>query len=108
MVTILLVFLMGITVPVLATAVTWYVHWRSPEEGKRLFNVGANTQGGRWKGEEPIVFSGRPADFAQWRFSMDEALAAARVPPTEEVSYAVSFLCLLRCPSCQEMHGDVL
>ena len=83
---------MGITVPVLAAAVAWYVHWRSREEGTRLFTVGANTQGGRWKGKEPIVFSGRPADFAEWRFSMDEALAVARVPPTEEVSYAVSFL----------------
>ena len=96
MVTISLVFLMGITVPVLASAVAWYVHWRSREEGTRLFTVGANTQGSRgrwnWKGKEPIVFSGRPADFAEWRFSMDEALAVARVPPTEEVSYAVSFL----------------
>ena len=92
MVTILIVFLMGITVPVLAAAVAWYVHRRSQEEGTRFFNVGANTQGGRWKGKEPIVFSGRPADFAEWRFSMDEALAVARVPPTEEVSYAVSFL----------------
>ena len=92
MVTILIVFLMGITVPVLAAAVAWYVHRRSHEEGTRFFNVGANTQGGRWKGKEPIVFSGRPADFAELRFSMDEALAVARVPPTEEVSYAVSFL----------------
>ena len=92
MVTILIVFLMGITVPVLAAAIAWYVHRRSHEEGTRFFNVGANTKGGRWKGKEPIVFSGRPADFAEWRFSMDEALAVARVPPTEEVSYAVSFL----------------
>ena len=92
MVTILIVFLIGITVPVLAAAVAWYVHRRSHEEGTRFFNVCANTQGGRWKGKEPIVFSGRPADFAEWRFSMDEALAVARVPPTEEVSYAVSFL----------------
>ena len=70
MVTILIVFLMGITVPVLAAAVAWYVHRRSHEEGTRFFNVGANTQGGRWKGKEPIVFSGRPADFAEWRFSV--------------------------------------
>ena len=97
MVTILLVFLMEITVPVLAAAVAWYVHWRSREEGTRLFTVGANTPGGPWKGKEPIVFSGRPADFAEWRFSKDEALAVARVPPTEEVSYA-----------CQEMHGGGL
>ena len=83
---------MGITVPELAAAVAWYVHRRSHEEGTRVFNVGANTQGGRSKGKEPIVFSGRPADFAEWRFSMDEALAVARVPPSEEVSYAVSFL----------------
>ena len=68
MVTILLVFLMGITVPVLAAAVAWYVHWRSREEGTRLFTVGANTQEGRWKGKELIVFSGRPADFAEWCF----------------------------------------
>ena len=57
MVTILLVFLMGITVPVLAAAVAWYVHWRSHGEGTRLFTVGPNTEGGRWKGKEPIVFS---------------------------------------------------
>ena len=38
------------------------------------------------------MFSGRPADFAEWRFSMDGALAVGQVPPTEEVSYAVSFL----------------
>ena len=88
MVTILLVFLMGITVPLLAAAVAWHVHWRSREEGTTLFTVGANTQGGRWKGKELTVFSGRPADFAEWRFSMDEALAVARVP-----AYRRSQLC---------------
>ena len=60
MVTILLVFLMGITVLVLAAAVAWYMHWRSREKGTTLLIVRANTNGGRWKGKEPIVFSGRP------------------------------------------------
>lgn len=43
-----------------------------------------------WKGREPPVFSGRPLEFEEWAFSIEEALS--RVPQKEEVSFAVSYL----------------
>ena len=38
-----------------------------------------------WKGKEPSVFSGKAADFSEWGFAMEEALAV--VPQIDQVRF---------------------
>ena len=46
--------------------------------------------GRAWKGKDPPVFSGRPLEFSEWQFAIEEALAV--VPPADQVRFAVSYL----------------
>ena len=43
-----------------------------------------------WKGKEPPVFSGKPADFSEWCFAMEEVLVV--VPQNDQVRFVVSYL----------------
>ena len=43
-----------------------------------------------WKGKEPPVFSGKPADFSGWCFAMEEVLVV--VPQNDQVRFVVSYL----------------
>ena len=43
-----------------------------------------------WKGKEPTVFSGKPSDFSEWCFSMEEVLVL--VPQNGQVRFVVSYL----------------
>ena len=46
-------------------------------------------EGRAWKGKDPPVFSGRPLEFSEWQFAIEEALAV--VPPADQVWFAVSY-----------------
>ena len=48
-------------------------------------------EGRAWKGKDPPVFFGRPLEFSEWQFAIEEALAV--VPPADQVRFAVSYLC---------------
>ena len=43
-----------------------------------------------WKGKEPPVFSGKPVDFSEWCFAMEEVLVV--VPQNDQVRFVVSYL----------------
>ena len=47
-------------------------------------------EGQAWKGKDPQVFSGRPLEFSEWQFTIEEALAV--VPPADQVRFALSYL----------------
>ena len=47
-------------------------------------------EGQSWKGKDPPVFSGRPLEFSEWQFAIEEAFAV--VPPADQVRFAVSYL----------------
>ena len=48
--------------------------------GRRVENVlrGGFGEGRAWKGKDPPVFSGRPLEFSEWQFAIEEALAVVR------------------------------
>ena len=60
--------------------------------GRRVENVlrGGFGEGRAWKGKDPPVFSGRPLEFSEWQFAIEEALAVVR--PADQVRFAVSYL----------------
>ena len=67
----------------------WYRYssetkWRAPSTTCALFERRSR------KGKEPAVFSGKPLEFTEWCFFIEEALAI--VPPSEEVRFVVSYL----------------
>ena len=60
--------------------------------GRRVENVlgGGFVEGRAWQGKDPPVFSGRPVEFSEWQFSIEEALAVVR--SADQVRFAVSYL----------------
>ena len=52
--------------------------------------VDSEIEGRPWKGKDPPVFSGRPLEFSEWQFAIEEAHAVVR--PADQVRFAVSYL----------------